>query len=554
MIVDADRRLHSGPVAGERDAALARPRPRPWLNALFLGAAFLAFRLPSLLEPAWYSDEGTYADIGRALLHGAVLYRDVWDNKPPAIYWLAAAVISMFGPGALAFAVVLTLIVAGSAVAAWRLGRHSGGVATATVATLLVIVLMSLPNLQGDVLNAELVGAAAVLWAMVLITARGMRRWHAVLAGGLLALAFLAKGVFIVDIAAALAIPLWLARSSRKPWRTALPIARDIAAGLLAVLSVTTIVLASTGSIGGLIDVLLRQDVDYVQLANGPNGAVLTSITVGSRALFTLLLLLRVAVPLIGLGLTAWWASRNGFFWAAVLAWWLGCDLAGAMVSDRGFSHYAQQAVGPLAIGAALIATALWRRRGAARPAAVLLVLLTWPVLELTLILPRAEVALAQDRPFPQLEVDNFRTPQVGEYYRLSWEELTGTVSQRTYEAFFPTDLERLRAVVDLFRHYSRPGDRVFVWGIVHWAYAVSDRLPAGRYVSLNPAYAVDPGAQPRLIAELTEHPPAVLIADVALPAPALDLLQRLHYQRLAGAAAGADAWIAPGTARASPG
>ena len=84
------------------------------------------------------------------------------------------------------------------------------------------------------------------------------------------------------------------------------------------------------------------------------------------------------------------------------------------------------------------------------------------------------------------------------------------------------------------------------MWGVVHWAYALSNRLPAGRYVSLNPAYTVDPGAQARLIAELTAHPPAILIADVPLTAPALDLLQRLNYQRLPGAAAGADAWIAP--------
>jgi 4-amino-4-deoxy-L-arabinose transferase-like glycosyltransferase len=537
-------------VIGQSGNALARSRPRPWLNAVFLIAVFLAFRLPSLLEPAWYSDEGTYADIGRSLLHGAALYRDVWDNKPPGMYWLAAAVISVVGPGARAFAVVLCLVVTASALAAWRLARRSGGVGAATVAALLVIVLMSLPNLQGDVLNAELVGAAAVLWAMFLLTAERTRRWHAVLAGGLLAVAFLAKAVFVVDIAAAFTVPLWLARSRARPWPSALPLAKAAAAGLLAVLGVAAIVVASTGSIGGLVNVVFRQDVDYVQLSNGPGGSVLTSITAGSRAVFSLLLLLRVAVPLIGLGTMAWWASKRGFFWAAVLSWWLGCDVAGAMVSDRGFPHYVQQAVGPLAVGAALLATALWRRRGVARPAAVLVVLLTWPVLELTLIVPRAEVALAQHRPFPQLEVDSFRTSQLGEYYRLSWEDLTGTVSRRTYDAFFPADLDRLRSVVNLFRADSRPGDRVFVWGTVHWAYAFSDRLPAGRYVSLNPAYSVDPGAQPRLVAELTAHPPAVLIADVALPTPAFELMQQLHYQRLAGAAAGADAWIAPWTPR----
>jgi hypothetical protein len=66
----------------------------------------------------------------------------------------------------------------------------------------------------------------------------------------------------------------------------------------------------------------------------------------------------------------------------------------------------------------------------------------------------------------------------------------------------------------------------------------------------LNSAYTVDPGSQQRLLAELAAHPPAVLIADIALPPPVLDFLQGRHYQRLAGAGAGDDAWVAPGTPR----
>ena len=201
---------------------------------LFLRAPFVVFRVPSLIEPAWYSDEGTYADVGRALLHGAVLYRDVSDNKPPGMYWLAAAVIWLVGPGPPAFHRVLPVIVAASTVAAWRLGAARWR-RRATVAALVVIVLMSLPRFEGDLLNAELVGAAAVLWAIASSPRRQPRRWQALLAGGLLALAVLVKAVFVLDIAAALAVPLWLARSRSQPWRAGLPAARDIVAGVVAV-------------------------------------------------------------------------------------------------------------------------------------------------------------------------------------------------------------------------------------------------------------------------------------------------------------------------------
>ena len=56
--------------------------------------AFILLRLPSLIEPEWYGDEGIYRTIGLALSRGEVLYRDIWDNKPPLLYWMCALPIS----------------------------------------------------------------------------------------------------------------------------------------------------------------------------------------------------------------------------------------------------------------------------------------------------------------------------------------------------------------------------------------------------------------------------------------------------------------------------
>ncbi|MDD3679859.1 MAG: hypothetical protein PHX72_03335, partial [Candidatus Shapirobacteria bacterium] len=49
----------------------------------------LFFRLPSLFEPFWYGDEGIYLTLGQSIRQGQVLYRDIHDNKPPLLYWLA---------------------------------------------------------------------------------------------------------------------------------------------------------------------------------------------------------------------------------------------------------------------------------------------------------------------------------------------------------------------------------------------------------------------------------------------------------------------------------
>ena len=64
---------------------------RRWIAVVVI--AFVVLRLPSFFERTWYSDDGTYANIGWALNHGAHLYIDVWDNKPPGIYWLCAFLV-----------------------------------------------------------------------------------------------------------------------------------------------------------------------------------------------------------------------------------------------------------------------------------------------------------------------------------------------------------------------------------------------------------------------------------------------------------------------------
>ena len=60
-----------------------------WVLLVILFAFFL-LRLPSLFEPHWYGDEGIYQTIGTAINQGKLLYRDIWDNKPPLLYLVYA--------------------------------------------------------------------------------------------------------------------------------------------------------------------------------------------------------------------------------------------------------------------------------------------------------------------------------------------------------------------------------------------------------------------------------------------------------------------------------
>ena len=70
-----------------------------WLLVLLVIGITLLAALPILTYPMW-RDNGIYATIARQLNAGKTLYVDVWDIKPPPIYYIYALGISIFGTGA----------------------------------------------------------------------------------------------------------------------------------------------------------------------------------------------------------------------------------------------------------------------------------------------------------------------------------------------------------------------------------------------------------------------------------------------------------------------
>ncbi|HEV2176552.1 MAG TPA: glycosyltransferase family 39 protein [Terriglobia bacterium] len=87
----------SAPLAQIPRAVTAGPTSltrRLWFAAAML---FVVVRsLPELTYPLG-RDQGTYLTIGSSLLQGRVLYRDLWDNKPPGIFYLYAVIAKLFG-------------------------------------------------------------------------------------------------------------------------------------------------------------------------------------------------------------------------------------------------------------------------------------------------------------------------------------------------------------------------------------------------------------------------------------------------------------------------
>jgi len=84
-------------LTSDRDSLAVRPSKAgsgQWLALALL--LVLVQTLPSLSYPIG-RDQATYCVIGRGLMHGARLYHDLWDNKPPGIFYIYAFIVRICG-------------------------------------------------------------------------------------------------------------------------------------------------------------------------------------------------------------------------------------------------------------------------------------------------------------------------------------------------------------------------------------------------------------------------------------------------------------------------
>ena len=85
------------PASEAQGDALAPKRPLAFrLLVAVTTLLVLILALPILTIPPG-RDQGTYLQIGQSLLEGKHLYVDLWDNKPPGIFYIYAGIAKLFG-------------------------------------------------------------------------------------------------------------------------------------------------------------------------------------------------------------------------------------------------------------------------------------------------------------------------------------------------------------------------------------------------------------------------------------------------------------------------
>lgn len=418
-----------------------------------LGTAVLFFflRLPSLIEPYWYGDEGIYETIGLALTKGRLLYAQIWDNKPPLLY----VTYALFHGNQEAVRTASLLVGLGAVIAFFFLARRFFANQKAIIAsTLFFAVLFGLPIIEGNIANAEnfmlfpIVLAACLLYTTV--ERKRLSPSSLVLPGLLLGIAFLYKIVALFDFIAFLAflkltlLPKHLSRQTLIPFmqKAWAPLGTFLGSFLLP-FGLSVLYFLFHGALRDYLQAIFFSNVDYVGYGN--------VFLIPQGLLIGKLLLLAGIVLFV-------FKRRTRLHPAALfLSLWLAFSLFDAFFSQRPYTHYQ------------------------------LVLLPSFSLLIGWLFLPNKKNL------FPYLAAlgiflvvfsyfGHWSLTKTADYYTNYLSFVTKHKSTSAYESFFDSRVPRDMAIADYLNRNTQDHDNVFLWGNDAQIYTLTGKLPPGKF------------------------------------------------------------------------
>lgn len=496
-----------------------------------LVVALLAVRLPSLVQPAG-GDQGLYAYAAERMIAGDVMYRDMWDQKPPGIAALYSVLLRVWPyesvvPAAdlVAAAVVAFLLI----LLGYR--RYSPGIGWGAATLFLLLGDPYLQRMSGVYVRGqcEPFVCVAIAASLVLLAAPDRRRWHLLAAGIAFAAAFWLKysGAYLLAIVTA--VWAWRPDDTRR--------ARAVLVDLLwlggAFVAVAAAVLLYFAVHRALLDLRLAT-IDYNLLYSnetyqGRANALLYVFTLPIE---------RARVDMLwfvgGLGALLLTRVRSRASTAVALAWLASAILAIAINGRRDLPNYFVQANPALALAASAGLATLATSRAALRTAvAVLLVTGVWRV--------------GSDRTFFGMRLASL--PGLVENVRYDLSYARGQITREAYLSRFKGvkfDALEINNLTHYVQTATTDGQPIYVFGFsggsVCWK---SDRRSSSRFYWSRPVLIEFDAARAGygsagLLRDLENRPPAIVALqkdewrsrDFFLGNPALRAWLEAGYQR----------------------
>jgi len=146
-------------------------------------------------------DESVYAYIGKQITRGAVMYRDMTENKPPGGYWWYALAVAVGGFNELSVRLMPVPLVLATITLVWWLALRLRGPGAAVLAALTYAVVSTDPFLYGNGANMEHIINLASTASLALLVATWDKtgRGRIGAAGACLGLAALVKQVVALN-------------------------------------------------------------------------------------------------------------------------------------------------------------------------------------------------------------------------------------------------------------------------------------------------------------------------------------------------------------------
>ncbi len=417
------------------------------LILFFLFLLFLFLRLPSLIEPYWYGDEGIYQVIGQSLYSGQTLYQDIYDNKPPLLYLLygiangdqvVIRTISLIS-GLLSLALVFFLSI-----------KLFHSIKIASVVSLLYTLLFATPLIEGNIANAENFMHIMLLSAgYIIYTQRTkLQRKQLFVAGSILGCAFLFKIVAVFDFIAFFIFLLYssLPKINKKNGKKSMKITLPYIGGFLIPILITFLFFYIQGNFLAFFQASFFGNVGYVGWKNDFLG-----IPQGLLILKTILLIIFIGI----LFLKRKMFSQPAFF----ISIWFCFSLFSAFFSGRPYTHYVLVLLPVYCLSIGLLL---------AQKSTVKKLAITGMIILSTII-----VLIF----FPLYDLSKTVL-----YYQNAFQFLNGTKSLSSYQNFFDPKVSRDYAVADFIDTHTIEEDKVFIWGNNAQIYALTHKRPITKY------------------------------------------------------------------------
>ena len=211
-------------------------------------------------------DSGFYAYVGKAILHGQVPYRDVWDDKPPLGYYLNALGQLVFGqtPWGVWWSSIAWIL--GCTLLLFLVIRKLFGITTAGIASAIFLVALMSPQIFQGGNMTEVYGLApqiGVIGISYFYFTKKRNIWLPILAGVLTACAFLIKQPNIILGCASIFV-MTICSVSESKFREAARTIMGYMVGAVCLLAIVSLYWIWIGAWDELISGAIFQGISFV--------------------------------------------------------------------------------------------------------------------------------------------------------------------------------------------------------------------------------------------------------------------------------------------------